>query len=100
MTTRKPQTRRGSPKSVETLLRSRLSRFLAERAPWKAPLQQVVELFRQSGWEAVVFGGVLRDLVLYGPAERPRDVDIVVDCSFEELGAWLSSLPFDRTRFG
>jgi len=32
--------------------------------------------------------------------KRPRDVDIVVDCSPEELNAALASFPFHRTRFG
>jgi len=86
--------------SIETLLRYRLSRFLVERAPWKTPLQHVVKALRKTGWEAVVFGGVLRDLVLYGPAERPRDVDIVVNCCSDELNSWLSGFSPQRTRFG
>jgi hypothetical protein len=89
-----------SSKSVETLLRSRLSRFLVEPAPWKAPFREMVDVFRGKEWKAVLFGGVLRDLVLYGPAKRPRDIDIVVDCSLEDLSAALSSFPFQRTRFG
>jgi hypothetical protein len=89
-----------SPETVERLLRSRLSRFLTEPAPWKENLREIVEALRRTKWDAVVFGGVLRDLALYGPAERPRDVDIVVNCSSYELSAWLSAFPSQRTRFG
>jgi hypothetical protein len=89
-----------SQEAVEKLLRSRLSRFLTEPAPWKQNLREIVEAFKQTKWDAVVFGGVLRDLALYGPAERPRDVDIVVNCSSYELGTWLSAFPSQRTRFG
>src|SRR6266852_4854476 len=60
----------------------------------------MMEVLGQSEWEMVVFGGVLRDLVLYGPAKRPRDIDIVVDCSPDDLRSWLSSFPFQETRFG
>jgi hypothetical protein len=87
-------------RSIEALLRSRLSRFLVEPAPWKAPFREMVDVFRGKEWKAVVFGGVLRDLLLCGPAIRPRDVDIVVDCSPEELSAALASFPLYRTRFG
>jgi hypothetical protein len=90
----------GSQSSIEKLLRSRLSRFLREPAPWKENLREIVDAIRRRRWDAVVFGGVLRDLALYGPAERPRDVDIVVDCSSYELAAWLSAFPAQRTRFG
>lgn len=89
-----------SPETVERLLRSRLSRFLTEPAPWKDNLREIVEALKRTKWDAVVFGGVLRDLALYGPAERPRDVDIVVNCSSYELSTWLSAFPSERTRFG
>jgi hypothetical protein len=90
----------GTVTPVDTILRSQLRRFLKEAAPWKLPLQEIVEMLGLSGWQSVVFGGVLRDLVLYGPAKRPRDVDIVVDCSPGELAAWLSDFPVQRTSFG
>jgi hypothetical protein len=90
----------GSDSAFKKLLRSRLSRFLTESAPWKEDLRVIVEGFRQRKLEAVAFGGVLRDLILYGASERPRDVDIVVNCSASELESWLSSFPVKRTRFG
>lgn len=89
-----------SPESVEALLRSRLSRFLVQPASWKVPFQEVVDIFRRKAWRAVFFGGVLRDLVLYGPSKHPRDVDIVVECSPEELSSALVPFPSRRTRFG
>jgi hypothetical protein len=87
-------------KSVETLLRRQLSRFLVDTASWKAPFREMIDIFRRREWRAVFFGGVPRDLVLYGPSKRPRDVDIVVDCSPQELGSVVASYPFQRTRFG
>src|SRR5438874_2219338 len=91
-----------SAESVEGRLRTQLSRLLGEPrayvqtgvflldpvpgvepAIWKRPLLEMAQMLRQNGWEAVIFGGVLRDLVFYGPAKRPRDVDIVVNCSSE-----------------
>jgi hypothetical protein len=86
--------------SIGELLRSRISRFLTQPAPWKKDLRLIVKAFRENNWDAVVFGGVLRDLALYGPSERPRDVDIVVNCLSSELSTWLSSFPVQRTRFG
>lgn len=87
-------------KPIESMLRSKLSYLLAEPASWKAPLHEIAQLFRQSGCDAVLFGGLLRDLILYGPAERPRDIDIVVDCSQRDLASILSPLSLQRTRFG
>jgi hypothetical protein len=86
--------------SVEALLRHQLSRFLVETASWKAPFREMIDVFRKKEWKAVFFGGVPRDLVLYGPSKRPRDVDIVVDCSPQELDSVVASYPFRRTRFG
>ncbi len=86
--------------SFDKLLRTRLSRFLTHPAAWKEDLRVIVEAFREHKWEAVVFGGILRDIALYGPSERPRDVDIVANCSSSELASWLSSFPVKRTRFG
>lgn len=104
---------------VESRLRTQLSRLLGEPrayvqtglflldpvaavqpAIWKRPLLEIAQMLRQNGWEAVIFGGVLRDLVFYGPAKRPRDVDIVVDCSSEQLRSWLSDFSYKTTRFG
>lgn len=59
-----------------------------------------MEVLKEGGWNAVVFGGLLRDLVLYGPKAKPRDVDIVVDCSPEELVSHFRNYQFEQTRFG
>jgi len=91
----------GNPsKSVEVLLRRQLSRFLGEAASWKTPFRKMVDVFSEKEWKAVFFGGVPRDLVLYGPSKRPRDVDIVVGCSLQELTSVLAAFPLQRTRFG
>src|SRR5712692_641684 len=83
------------------VLRERVSRFLNNGANWKAPLRQVVSTIQNREWKAVLFGGVLRDLSLFGPAERPRDVDIVVDgVSQLELEKTFEEWIVRRNRFG
>ena len=95
-----PLPRNSHAEPVEALLRRQLSRFLVERSPWKVPFREIIDIFRRKEWKAVLFGGVPRDLVLYGPSKRPRDVDIVVDCPFQELSSALASYAVQRTRFG
>ena len=56
--------------SIGELLRSRISRFLTQPAPWKKDLRLIVKAFRENNWDAVVFGGVLRDLALDGPSQN------------------------------
>ena len=46
-----------SPEAFEKLLRSRLSRFLTERAPWKEDLRLIVEAFKQRKWMRSYLGG-------------------------------------------
>lgn len=50
---------------------------------------------------AVLFGGVLRDLAIFGPAAQPRDIDVVVTGVSEALlFATLQPFVQRRTRFG
>ena len=66
---------RGSP---DALLRLRLRRLLGSRARTRNPLLQTLRLIAHYRWKAVLFGGLPRDLMVYGPGARIRDVDIVV----------------------
>ena len=88
--------------SIETGLRERLTRFLSNASPWKKPLRDILRLINERKWEAVIFGGVLRDLAVFGPSERPRDVDIVVtaDVSHTELENAFDKWTVRRTRVG
>jgi hypothetical protein len=98
--TKAAQTSAATTVEIDSILRLRLSRFLVQRADWKQPLRFVTNIFKNRDWRAVVFGGVLRDLILYGPASAPRDVDIVVDCESAELSECFSGFDFALTRFG
>lgn len=84
-----------------TLLRERITRFLANHSARKVPLHQALQRIEQKSWSAVIFGGVLRDLLVFGNSERPRDVDVVVrDANFSELELVFRDLIYEKTRFG
>jgi hypothetical protein len=84
-----------------TTLRTRTTRFLSRREKWKIPLRLTMERISESGWEAVIFGGVLRDLLILGNAQVPRDVDIVVNVEDpSQLESAVGDLIQSRTRFG
>jgi hypothetical protein len=87
--------------NCESLLRERLNRFLTKALAHNHPLRRILQIVAENAWQAVVFGGVLRDLVAFGVPELPRDIDIVIDgVSIEQLAEELSSFPHQRTRFG
>lgn len=55
----------------------------------------------RKGWEPLLFGGFLRDLLLFGLTRHPRDIDVVIaNRSIEELQEALSPFIQRRTRFG
>jgi|SRR5579862_85080 len=84
-----------------TLLRKRVSRFLASESPRRAPLISLLKRIAEQRLDAVLFGGTLRDLMFYGLTKDPRDVDVVVDgASMEQLARLFSDVLVRRTRFG
>src|ERR1700733_11911919 len=83
------------------MLRERLNRFLSNHEDWKIPLRKALSRIGDNSWNAVVFGGVLRDLTLFGNSEVPRDVDIVVaDTNARDLERVFEDLIHERNRFG
>jgi len=83
------------------LLRKRVSAFLLSKSHRRAPLMNLLRRIARQRLEAVLFGGTLRDLMRYGPARDPRDVDVVVDgASVEQLSSLFSDVLVRRTRFG
>ena len=71
----------------------------------KRPILDVVENLRQSGLQAVLFGGTLRSLLVsriyQGKLGRPRDIDIVVSgATLSQLEERFGSILARRTRFG
>lgn len=87
--------------SNSTILRERLNRFLANHSAWKLPLRKTLGRVGENSWTAVIIGGVLRDLVLFGNSEVPRDVDVVVgDTNAKDLERAFEDLIHERNRFG
>jgi hypothetical protein len=83
------------------LLRKRLSGFLGNHSAWKRPLRRALGRISENSWSAVIFGGVLRDLFLFGASEVPRDVDIVVEgVTTSDLEGVFHDLIVEKNRFG
>ncbi|HEX4230243.1 MAG TPA: hypothetical protein VHZ07_16325 [Bryobacteraceae bacterium] len=79
--------------------------FRPNGSTWKSPILQVLEALRQSGVQAVLFGGTLRSLlvsrIFEGRFGRPRDIDVVVSgAGLSELEERFRSILARRTRFG
>jgi hypothetical protein len=84
----------------EEILRRRVGVFLSERSPWLSPLARGLAIL--PGCRPLfLFGGWVRDVLLYGPNASPRDVDLVIGgTTVGELEAVLSPHVDRRTRFG
>jgi hypothetical protein len=91
-----------SEQILQKQLVSRVSKFLArDESSRRRALLSTVERIREHGWRGALFGGTLRDLMLYGVSRPPRDVDIVVDGpTADELARAFADLGSRRTRFG
>jgi hypothetical protein len=82
-------------------LRQRVARFVRARAGENRPVARVICATQKRGWRAFLFGGVLRDLMVYGSSACPRDVDIVVEgASTDDLASAFEPFIARRTRFG
>jgi hypothetical protein len=83
-------------------LREKVSRFLADdESSRRRALISMIRRIRDEKWQAVLFGGTLRDLMIYGLSKLPRDVDIVVaGPTTDELADSFRDFTSRRTRFG
>ena len=64
-------------------------------------VQDVLRKWTSAGWEPIVFGGVLRDLVLDGDEAKPKDIDVVIrNRMMPDLRAELAPYIVRETRFG
>lgn len=65
---------------------------------------EVVDFIKRlSGFgEVLVFGGLLRDIALFGAKSFNSDIDLVVDCSADELACFFfqGDLIFSKNKFG
>ena len=74
-------------------------------AVWKKPILDVFQNLRESEFQAVLFGGTLRSLLVSRIYEsklgRPRDIDVVVSgATLEQLEKRFRDILTRRTRFG
>jgi len=82
-------------------LRKHVGHFLGKKSRRREPLISVLKRISEQKLDAVLFGGTLRDLMLYGPSRDPRDVDVVVDgVSIEKLSNLFKDVLVRKTRFG
>lgn len=81
-------------------LRNQFAAFLQNRSGTDG-LRRVLRTFQRPLWKTHLFGGLLRDVLLYGPEARPRDIDLVLakNC-IGEVCETLSHAVERRTRFG
>jgi hypothetical protein len=85
---------------LETILRKRVSTFLRSRTSQRASLRPFWDKISSLNDVAFLFGGTLRDLMLFGLRKNPRDVDIVVHSFSNELKSFLKPHIRKNTRFG
>lgn len=93
------------PYLKRTLLSEVRSLFRRNGTVWKEPILDVLQEFRQSKIQAVLFGGTLRSLLVSRIADnrpgRPRDIDIVISgATLAQLEDRFSDILERRTRFG
>ena len=93
-----PDLKRTLLEEVRTLLRRNGS-------VWKKPILDVFQDLRQSKFQAVLFGGTLRSLLVSRIFEdrpgRPRDIDVVVSgATLAQLEERFGDILTRRTRFG
>ncbi len=86
--------------SLEPLLRRRVSDFLTSRAAHRASLRPFLHQVSKLSRSAFLFGGTLRDLMLFGLRTDPRDVDVVVLKLSSDLRSFLEPHVRRNTRFG
>ncbi len=80
-------------------LKDRLSVFLQRAKNYDLGITEVLNCMQSLG-ETAIFGGMLRDLLLYGERGFKSDVDLVVAGDQEALGGALRIFSTERTSFG
>jgi hypothetical protein len=86
--------------NYERKLRQQLRGFLNNEGPHHAILSALY-LQGKKDWRPFLFGGVLRDILILGLGQGPRDIDVVIaNGSSEELVRTLHPYIRRHTRFG
>ncbi len=74
----------------------KVSQYISDFMAGKREVRECLDSLSKSG-DLILFGGAIRDIVC---GNKPRDYDIVVSTSSENLISILSSYPHKRNRFG
>ena len=89
-----------TPANLESKLRKRLGCFLRCESVHRKPLMPLLQDIKAHGGSAFIFGGMLRDLMMFGLRRNPRDIDLVVENVSPELNRILEEKLKKMTRFG
>jgi hypothetical protein len=86
--------------SLRLILRRKLSQFLVTSGE-VGDAVSVLKKWEQKGWGPILFGGVIRDLMIFGTRQYPRDVDVVLtQATNEEVIRDVGPEDFHLNRFG
>jgi hypothetical protein len=86
--------------AIEPRLRKKLSRLL-KRSGSVGSAMSVLKAWEERGWGPILFGGVIRDLVVLGGRHYPRDVDVVLRSgTTEDLIEEFQPHEYNLNRFG
>jgi hypothetical protein len=89
-----------SKQNCENRLRSRARDILFHHILYEE-LSFVLSEWHNQGWGPILFGGFLRDLMVFGKSRNPRDIDIVVQHhSIADLVLQLKDFSPEQNRFG
>jgi hypothetical protein len=84
---------------LESRLRKKLLRLL--RSPQQSWAASIVNKWEERGWGPILFGGLIRDLMVFGIRRYPRDVDVVLsNATTDQLLNEDSFQDFKLNRFG
>jgi hypothetical protein len=85
---------------IEIRLRAKISRFLKKPGRIGAAVS-ILKDWEQRGWSPVLFGGTIRDLVVLGLKQYPRDIDIVLNnVTIEQVRKEFRGQDYKLNRFG
>jgi len=86
---------------LEVELRSRVNRFFSAKTTQAHLVKRTIEEWQTREWGPVLFGGFLRDLLMFGRRKNPRDIDVVLlHAQTDQIAQQYASSIKKRTRFG
>lgn len=90
---------RAAQTPTERNLLKKLRLFLKE--PSQHGVLLALSEWKQKGWQPYLFGGLLRDILILGRRQRPRDIDVVITGGeSEDFAAGVLPYIRHRNRFG